>query len=363
MFFKFLDRKFLCHRSHQGSALILGAIIILAFIGFFIVVAGIGLYATLTGPGSGGTQVAGGLYETIPEPYRTIFVTSGNKWKVQPAFLAAIFYAGEHGNSWPAFEEHAALGSSLNPSPHHCANPVGCIRGPMQIGEKNWPNWSKGAYGNPLPPERIEWTRDSIDVAAWQLAMLGAGGNTTDESKLKEAAVHYFGVSPYGYEVYAPSVLKAFYKFYNSNAVAGSIVEQAKKYAGIPYSQAVHCGPNTVGPSGVTAVDCSGFVSRVYRDLKLFQPGTCYDTLGLTTSSNLQEISAPEVRAGDLVISDIHGGHKGDQAHVVIYVSGDVTKQFDTWQSGGDPNNSNVREALRNARPGQRYFHAKRLIK
>jgi cell wall-associated NlpC family hydrolase len=306
-----------------------------------------------------GEEGAGGeICTQVPEPYRTIFAEAGDKWKVQPAFIAAIFYAGEHGSSWPPYEEHAPLGSHLNPQPHDCNSGVGCIRGPMQIGEKNWPSWSNGAYGTNLPLDRIEWTKDAIYVATYHLAMIGAGGNTTDENKLTEAAAKYNGgtnPSNFSYEVYAKNVLTAFRKFH-CPALAGScsesIIEQAKKYAGIPYSQDEHCGPPTLGPAGVTALDCSGFVSRVYRDLGLFPESTCLTTKTVPGFSYLKEVSANEIKTGDLVLSCCPG-------HVVLYVSGDVTNKFTVWESGGgEAGGDVVREALRTARPNQRYFRA-----
>lgn len=346
-------------KKSPASTLILIAIAALAAIGIFVIIAGLAMMGANWGERNTGKKVAG-LCENVPEPYQTIFAQVGDKWKVQPAFLAAIFYAGEHGNSWPKFEEHASLGSSLNPNPHDCG-PSGdnCVRGPMQIREKNWPSWSKGAYGNALPLERIEWTRDAIYVATWHLSMIGAGGNTTDESKLTEAAAKYNGGNTppaYSYEVYAKKVLTAYKKFYCpvfAGECSESIIEQAKKYVGIPYCDGcgTHCGPNTIGPAGVSAVDCSGFISRVYRDLGLFPEGTCLTVATLSSYSNLKEISASEIKTGDIVTSY-------SPNHVVIYVSGDVTKKFKVWQSGGD--SDNVHESLRDARQNQRYFRAKK---
>ena len=174
-------------------------------------------------------QIAYDVCGTIPSEYKKIFNDSGNRWKVKPAFLAAIFYAGEHGNSWPKYEEHAALGTSLNPKPHNCDSDVGCIRGPMQIGEKNWPNWTSGAYdGKQLPIERIEWTKDAIDVAAWHLAVTGAGGNTTDLDKLRDAASIYNSGRPWskGQNIqetnkYVKRVIEAYQNFECSVQIAG----------------------------------------------------------------------------------------------------------------------------------------------
>lgn len=137
-----------------------------------------------------------------------------------------------------------------------------------------------------------------------------------------------------------------------------SIIDQAKLYAGIPYydDSGLHCGPNTLGPNGVKTIDCSGLVSRVYRDLGLFPPGTCFTTEEIRNGSaaalkNLEEIKAEEVRTGDLIFSCCPG-------HVVIFVSGNVKSKFVVWESGGG-GTGKVAQETRYAHDNQRYFRAK----
>jgi len=139
------------------------------------------------------------------------------------------------------------------------------------------------------------------------------------------------------------------------------IIDQVKLYAGLPYSQDSHCGPNTIGPSGVSAVDCSGLASRVYRDLGLFPSGTCFRTAtirdGSATALNyLQEIKAEEVRTGDLIFSGT-----GSTGHVVIFVSGNVLGKFTVWESGGG-GTSSVAQETRSVHNNQRYFRAKNCL-
>ena len=43
----------------------------------------------------------GTLPSSVPSPYNAIFTAAANEYNVPPAFLAALFYAGEHGSSWP----------------------------------------------------------------------------------------------------------------------------------------------------------------------------------------------------------------------------------------------------------------------
>lgn len=97
--------------------------------------------------------------------------------------------------------------------------------------------------------------------------------------------------------------------------------------------------------------DCSGFVSRVYMDLKLLPEGSCLTTATIPSNSNLKEISASQIQPGDLILSP---------GHVVIYVSGDVKSNFMVWESGGNVSGGDqtVRLTSRLPRPPQRYFRS-----
>jgi len=153
-----------------------------------------------------------------------------------------------------------------------------------------------------------------------------------------------------------------------------AILKQAEKYADVCYSEKYHCANNIPieklqrgnCPTDQSApgVDCSGFVSRVYRDLGLFPPNACYRTADILNGiPYLQEVSASQIQTGDLVVNPATGKSR---AHVAIYVSGDVQKKFLVWESrGGDPvlgggSKNQVRQAYRKPRPGQRYFHPKK---
>ena len=324
------------HKS-KSSVLVIAAIIILAFIAFFVIVAGIGLFAELTGPGSGGRGgITGGLCENVPEPYKTIFDQAGDKWNVQPAFIAAIFYAGEHGNSWPTFEEHAPLGTSLNPNPHNCGSGVGCIRGPMQIGEKNWPNWTRSAYGNPLPLERIEWTRDAINVAAWHLAMTGAGGNTSDLNQLRDAASKYNSGRPWsaGQAIpetakYVPRVIAAFQKFLCSEQMGQKIAQLAKEAVGNPTDLYYHHDPRHA---------CAAFVSTILKQAGALDR-IVYSAQGLWDNTNAQvvipkggNLNLAVLKPGDVIY--FKGTYDNGRyfTHVGVYVGNDQVVNTSTSQ-------------------------------
>jgi hypothetical protein len=119
------------------------------------------------------------------------------------------------------------------------------------------------------------------------------------------------------------------------------LVNKAAAQAGfiaIRYSQgAGRCGFR----KPLTVLDCSGFVSLVYREANLFPQNFCGDTLGLANlalkpnppvkrvASNMQE-AKDNLRPGDFVLSGIRDGGSGPTkitnnkgqsiAHVVIFV-------------------------------------------
>ena len=163
------------------------------------------------------------------------------------------------------------------------------------------------------------------------------------------------------------------------------IITQASKYDGILYSQGWnkstypaecrtrsrgHCytAAENKGPEGVQCLDCSGFASRVYRDLGILplaptdpSAGWCHHVAAIIANrSYFYEISAQDILPGDLVTNG--SGSEGDPMHVVIYESGDASRRFWTWQEGGGGGgglpgcNGKVCRTERTARSNQRYW-------
>jgi len=189
----------------DSKTLWLGAVIILSVLAGFLALSVIGIMGYFTGNMFGGeTQLSGGagLCENVPDPYKEIFSKAGDKWKVQPAFIAAIFYGGEHGNSWPSADGPWA------------SSPKGA-QGPFQFMPGTWDSNKQDGNGDGVMDVQNLW--DASFAAANLLNNLGAGGNTKDESVLREVAAKYNGGThppAYSYDVYAQNVLNAFKKFY-----------------------------------------------------------------------------------------------------------------------------------------------------
>lgn len=162
-----------------------------------------------------GNGYQGRFSSDVPEPYREIFTAAGSKFAVQPAFIAAIFYAGEHANSWP-----------------NAAGPWASSRrgaqGPFQFMPSTWNGYEQDGNNDGIMDPQNLW--DSSFAASYYLSKLGAGGNTADPAKILIAAAKYnAGPSrPLGVILnfsetrnYVKRVTKAFIKFYESPDVGG----------------------------------------------------------------------------------------------------------------------------------------------
>jgi hypothetical protein len=164
--------------------------------------------------GSTTTFGDGSLPPSVPKPYNAIFTAAANKFKVPPAFLAALFYAGEHGSSWPDppppyghgpvwADSHITGGNAPWPGGEHDG-----AAGPFQF---EYPAWQdNGQDGNGDGKKDVEDLADAAFGSAHYLADLGA--NTTDQSKLHDAARRYNGSGAQA-EAYANLVMAAFTKF------------------------------------------------------------------------------------------------------------------------------------------------------
>ena len=121
-----------------------------------------------------------------------------------------------------------------------------------------------------------------------------------------------------------------------------NIISNATAYFGLPYHHA-GCGPNTVGPAGVTALDCSAYSSRVYHDSGVTPTtGWCATTAVIPGASFLTLVSSDvntakkSVQPGDLILMP---------GHVVMYggESGNVQSIYESSGEHAGPNhNQNI---------------------
>jgi hypothetical protein len=147
---------------------------------------------------------AGTLPSSVPAPYNGIFTAAGNPssvkpFSVAPALVAAIFYGGEHGNSWP------------NPPPPYgsggpWATSILGAEGPFQFLPSTWATYGLSANGQGGSPN----IQDLADAAFGAANYLGKSGaeNTTDPTKLQGAIFAYNHSS-----AYVASVMAAYTMF------------------------------------------------------------------------------------------------------------------------------------------------------
>jgi peptidoglycan LD-endopeptidase LytH len=116
---------------------------------------------------------AGTLPTTVPDPYKDIFIRAGAKHNVEPALVAAIFYAGEHGSSWPDPNGPWAT-SSAN------------AQGPFQFLPATWSQY--GDDGNGDGNKDIQNLSDAAFGAANYLAATGGTVGSPDGTPGRQPA-------------------------------------------------------------------------------------------------------------------------------------------------------------------------------
>ncbi len=172
------------------------------------------------------TSFSGGTLPTsIPAAYNSIFTAAATKFNVPPAFLAALFYAGEHGSSWPTppapygnGQPWKSSGKTSPGEPDWPTQPPGPgAAGPFQFEYPTWQTLQQDGNGD--GKKDVEDLTDAAFAAASYLSDLGAKG-TNDVAKLQEAAYHYNAgphADPSGVDTsaYANNVMAAYAEFSN----------------------------------------------------------------------------------------------------------------------------------------------------
>ncbi len=195
----------------------------------------------------------------------------------------------------------------------HVAIPISCITGP----DDNFPEFSQG-YGTVLEVRNPKNGKSVVAVVAdcGNFGPNGTYNNTTaldlppntqnalDIHDSQSIEYRYIGhVSSWGGEQLSIS------DFNTSSGGSGSnIVENAKKYLGVPY---VYGGATPAG------FDCSGLTQYVYNESGITIPRVAADQY---KSNSGQFVDKSQLQPGDLVFFTGSNGSKSNPGHVGIYV-------------------------------------------
>ncbi|MFA6423087.1 MAG: C39 family peptidase [Patescibacteria group bacterium] len=215
-------------KKNQGFIQIVIIIIVVVFVAIGAMFA-LGLFAgnQSDNPGKTAEMFAEGGLKNIPEEYAKVFSAAGEKWKVQPAFIAAMFMGGEHGGGHSDFHFNPSIPWPDITGPW-ASSTVGAS-GPFQFMPITWEGHKQDGNGDGRMEIQNIW--DSAFAAAHLCAMNGAGGNTTDLDKLRDAASRYNSGKPWSVgqtfketRPYVGRVIEAYQYFYEiENIIAGSL--------------------------------------------------------------------------------------------------------------------------------------------
>lgn len=291
---------------------------------------------------------SGTLPSSVPDPYNGIFTAAGKKFNVSPALVAAIFYGGEHGNSFPD-----------PPPPYGHGQPWASsnkgANGPFQFIPSTWA--TQGVDGNGDGKKDIQDLTDGAFGAANYLYNSEARGD--DTSTFHDAIFAYNHA-----EWYVDNVMAAYQKFSTGGSPSApsdggtqpasegcssgspdcqsatgtaKILCESKKYDPVNYvwggghggGKAYHdaCPEPKAQDASENdgeyhcGLDCSGLVSVAVYDA--FGNNSAWDTTVITSDkSNWKEVSESELQSGDLIEPNI------DHVEIVDHVSGDTIYTF-----------------------------------
>ncbi len=168
----------------------------------------------------------GSLPDSVPGPYHDIFIAAAAKHNAPPAIVAAIFFAGEHGHSWPDPPPPYGGGKSWETS---YAN----AQGPFQFLPGTWGEY--GDDGNGDGKKDIQDLTDAAFGAANYLAANGAVIGAPDGPRGTpsiENAIWLYNHS----QKYLDTVMQAYHEFSGAGtgiSTVGSAVSQAAQQVGV----------------------------------------------------------------------------------------------------------------------------------
>lgn len=269
------------------------------------------------------TQGSTGLCKDVPMPYKSIFEAAGDKWKVQPAFIAGIFVgewrsvADSNYKKWPDANQ-----TNWDNSPRGA-------QGPFQFMPATWDSNKQDGNGDGKMDVQNLW--DASFAAAHKLAMSGAGGNTTDLDKLRDAASKYNSGRPWSIgqgiretSLYVPRVIAAYQQFYCVTIATGECAQKVVSFAlaavGDPTSKYLSSDPRHA---------CAAFTSTILKEAGAInrKEASAQDLWDKFTSTEVipkgANLNLSLLQPGDVVFFTATYDNGRYFTHVGIYIGND----------------------------------------
>ena len=246
---------------------------------------------------------AGTLPGTVPAPYNAIFTQAGPASNVSPALVAAIFFAGEHGHSWP------------DPPPPYGTGEAWARRAEPHLDSSNtWPDGFKGSKG---PFQFLFQTWDAYKKDG------NADGNFDVEDLTDGAygAANYLGANggtvgsadgtPGSQPEEGPSIRSAIWHYNHSNSYVETVFEAYQEFlsGGSAPSTEADCG-------GGIGVGPDGFVFPLKTTKKVIREGSSNERGTLVWCYTCQDNDHHDYNAADI--------HAPTGTEVLAAVSGTV---------------------------------------
>lgn len=187
----------------------------------------------------------GTLPDSVPAPYHDIFIAAGSKNNSPPALVAAIFFAGEHGKSWPDPPPPYGNGRSWETS---YAN----AQGPFQFLPGTWAEY--GDDGNGDGKKDIQDLTDGAFGAAKYLASNGGTPGAPDGPRGTPSISNAIWLYNHS-QKYVDTVLEAYHTFLNGGTpISGNSTATSAGSEAAPSqstcSQASNGGGQGIGQDG-----------------------------------------------------------------------------------------------------------------
>lgn len=166
------------------------------------------------------------LPDTVPAPYHDIFINAANKNGAPAALIAAIFFAGEHGHSWPDPPPPYGNGGAWASSG---VGANGGAKGPFQFEDATWNGYKDDGNGDGNMD-----VQDLSDAAFGASKYLAANGGTAGapDGPIGEPSISNAIFNYNHSKTYVATVLEAYHGFLSGGTGASGGTAQGDPCGG-----------------------------------------------------------------------------------------------------------------------------------